>query len=601
MESSAIFVGDVKQELERSFVVILPQEKNVGDIKQEPANNLHQNANSDTVIPSERFVGVIKQEPAIDLDQIENSDIPDKEKPSERFVGDIKHEPERHFVLILPHEPESVLQADAQKKFGATEFNIDLKKFDGKWKAKAVMFAKYFRCEKCDFPTQTARDMNQHFPRCKGPKNQTNAKRIFACCLCEMEFTSFESKGKHERSEHRKGSTWQCSKCPRQYTYRSQILNHYSIHNKKFSCETCLHKYPKAAVLELHQTLHRHGVYANKSVIKFDCELCVKSFLTKHSLGSHTRTVHNTFKRLAKQSGCHCDICGKEFRHKDLIKQHMNIHCKIPCPICKHLLSRFRFKEHVEQHTSTTTYKCDVCEKVYRNRQDLLKHKLFHNVDEVQCDICGRTYENKLRLRVHLKYHMKASCPVCQHKTTRAKLSLHIKQHSSATYDCKVCGKVFRGQPNLGQHMRLVHTSERYQCDLCIKIFKDKRSLIRHLETDGVHKAEEAIKCRSCKKTFNKRSKLTCHVRSCFKIPCLVCKRPTGMSRIKEHMQRYHSDKNLICNIKFCRKKFMNTNELKEHQEIHIGPGRYKCPKCNFEKTKLTNITQHIRSRIHRL
>src|SRR4051812_21965567 len=81
---------------------------------------------------------------------------------SVEIVNNIKQEPAKHFVLILPFEPES---KDASK---VKEFEISLMKFDEGWKNKAKMFESFYRCGRCCLVSRRSTHLEKHLKICKG-------------------------------------------------------------------------------------------------------------------------------------------------------------------------------------------------------------------------------------------------------------------------------------------------------------------------------------------------------------------------------------------------------------------------------------------------
>lgn len=385
------------------------------------------------------------------------------------IINNIKHEPERHFLVILPDDPDPVPEV--------RDLVVNLHNFDASWSKSPKMFDSYYYCQKCHFPSRQIGDLKDHLRACKG-------KKTYKCVFCDTQLSCDFCKKRHVERVHLRGSWWHCIKCPYKTIYRTNLSQHYQIHEMKLSCETCKKKFSRSFNLKEHQMNKRHGVYAMKEAIRFECERCFSSFTSRYILTQHMRIIHSEVKYV-------CDICGRVFPCKEYISRHIKKYVKIPCHVCQRMLAPHRMREHLENHSSTV-FKCKICNKKLLNSKSLRLHmRLVHKVDKLQCDYCNKIFRNKIRLRCHLQIHVK--------------------------------------------------------------------------------------------------------------IPCSVCHKLFTRSSMERHKKSFHSAENFVytCKIFSCRSKFSSNKELKEHEEIHIAKGRYKCPKCNFEAKHLSWLKKHLKVKLN--
>lgn len=138
-------------------------------------------------------------------------------------------------------------------------------------------------------------------------------------------------------------------------------------------------------------------------------------------------------------------------------------------------------------------------------------------------------------------------CHICNYIfTKKTVLTWHLKTHETkGNFDCHICGKHIPCQSNLQNHMR-VHTGERpYSCHFCGKCFKLKGHMTEHIRT---HTGEKPFSCHICDKSFNRGSTLRKHVLAKHKeerpYKCGDCDELfTERLLMKRHMRKVHGVK----------------------------------------------------------
>ena len=90
------------------------------------------------------------------------------------------------------------------------------------------------------------------------------------------------------------------------------------------------------------------------------------------------------------------------------------------------------------RHTGTMPYNCQVCGKAFRYKANLREHVYIHNGEPkpFQCHIkaCNKTFFTIYKLDVHMECHLGTQsyeCDICNKKFKQKKcLRVHIQQHS---------------------------------------------------------------------------------------------------------------------------------------------------------------------------
>lgn len=182
----------------------------------------------------------------------------------------------------------------------------------------------------------------------------------------------------------------------------------------------------------------------------------------------------------------------------------------------------------------------------------LILLKLFYR--SFQCNQCLNKYSTPAALDHHLATSTHTySCSFCDKVFPCERyLRRHLQIHSEAeSYVCSICNKGFRTEGYLKVHM-LVHSAEKpYECSSCKAAFNRKDKLKRHLL---IHEPIKRYKCPfrthcGCPKEFNRPDKLKSHIltHSCIKpFSCKICGRAfTRKAHLKDHIKQNHDEEHL--------------------------------------------------------
>lgn len=105
----------------------------------------------------------------------------------------------------------------------------------------------------------------------------------------------------------------------------------------------------------------------------------VTSDLTEKAIKSYLKDYK---KRPKEKLSFSCNICNKALCSSTSLKTHMLTHtneAKWPhlCSICgKGFKTKLTYQEHLVTHDPSDPFKCNQCEKVYKNERKLKDHKL---------------------------------------------------------------------------------------------------------------------------------------------------------------------------------------------------------------------------------
>ena len=291
--------------------------------------------------------------------------------------------------------------------------------------------------------------------------------------------------------------------------------------------------------------LKEHGIEAKLPI----CEICKFKSTSFRSLDRHM-VVHTEEKKFS------CDECGKQFKYKDSVGQHMISHQRILkknliCKIgnCRKIFkSKQKFKYHrTKEHVFSKEilkYICKICDYDGRNSHSLAKHMVKHTKEKPYlCHECEKTFAWKEGLILHMKIHQ-----------------------NLYDYECDKCDKKFR-QKGQFQFHNIVHHEKIFPtiCPTCGEGFPTSTFLKRHM---SIHTGEKKFKCTVCNKSFRLLGTQKKHelIHNDFKkFACVICpKRFRASDALKVHIKRHLNQKDYIC--QFCDIGFIEPAGLRRHR-----------------------------------
>ncbi|KAL1460856.1 hypothetical protein WDU94_012795 [Cyamophila willieti] len=317
-------------------------------------------------------------------------------------------------------------------------------------------------CYTCNIVFFSKRELFQH--------NQSeHPVEHFICDLCKMTFVTKGNLWRHIQTDH--GET--CGKRPK----------------KVRSCPYCPVTFPvkKNSKKVYHQHIrdvHNETITdnGNNTFALCTCEVCGKLFKNKYLI-RHKRYVHdkNPYRNRdpaeIKTSEEVCTNCGKSFPHLKALIGHM--------AFCSQYLN---IKPEVDTESRKTPqtknlkppFVCDICNKQFTKSGGLYQHKKRHSP----------SYREKMNSynRNYMRNKVREMCPVCGEFVKC--LTFHMKQHTEK-FECNECGRVCKRKDALESHMR-THTGERpYECPLCGRGFKhmgDQKKHTRNVCSKSINK-----------------------------------------------------------------------------------------------------------------
>ena len=128
--------------------------------------------------------------------------------------------------------------------------------------------------------------------------------------------------------------------------------------------------------------------------------------------------------------------------------------------------------------------RCNVCDKGYATKQGLRRHMETHTETQKHtCKICSAKFSYYHMHRVHMNHHNDENhthVHSVQHPSRGNVVSTFTICQTSADLVCTICGKLFKCNKYLKEHMHLHTSPGKYQCSSCGKSYSHRGALLKH-------------------------------------------------------------------------------------------------------------------------
>ena len=263
-----------------------------------------------------------------------------------------------------------------------------------------------------------------------------------------------------------------CPNCDERFSTRSAFIEHFKEfpNHQGYVCGTCETVFDDMES----RTKHRRKEHWIKSVVELPdkkggpaksyddiiCAICGKIFTGKHAKQNHQNHKKRAHIQTAKNHMC--DECGKKFKRHDLLRDHKQIHDKIPCKFCSEKHTRREMYKHIFNHHTENHLKpfiCKVCNKGFGEKQKLQFHANIHTgIPAGNCKYCNKGFAHVSNLRMHEKtVHEGYKRSENSKKGEKQFTFYQEKSRTDNMQKCHQCGKVFTRTDRLNIHIQNVH------------------------------------------------------------------------------------------------------------------------------------------------
>ncbi|XP_077399360.1 uncharacterized protein LOC144034473 [Vanacampus margaritifer] len=317
------------------------------------------------------------------------------------------------------------------------------------------------------------------------------------------------------------------------------------------------------------------------------CPVCGKSFLRAAAMRRHHET-HSENRELKYK----CDHCDKRFRDQYDMKRHnMRVHERDD-DVDDEAAAEPEAPEMADNKN------CALCGKFFARQVDMDRHMTSHSEDRPhKCSFC----EKRFKTRYVLKRHQKEFCKSQELKRPED------KRHEEQNLDpqpatpingkvCPICSRTLPYSADMDKHLRS-HTEERpFICVSCDKGFKYRDTLKKHQIIHG-HEGVREEASKSVEQILAEAEKNpedagdapelpaqpATPQRACGKTlkSCPVCARSfDNIKTLNRHVQSHTEERPFHC--VHCKKRFKHLHGLKRHQIYAIC--HKKTARCSWKK-----------------
>ncbi|XP_017778310.1 PREDICTED: zinc finger protein 62 homolog isoform X1 [Nicrophorus vespilloides] len=472
-----------------------------------------------------------------------------------------------------------------------------------------------YRCEECGESFKSARWLEQH---------QEN-EHGFACEQCDKVLKTVSDYEQHRnthlnitlardpktKSYHRLSKI--CKICDKGFNTESELEEHLQLHermpvleaeddesiedDKKHSCNECGRHYQSSRGLWVHNKKY-HPDKKGKMDFPRPCDECDRVIYSLSGWVMH-KQMHDRTNKLQKSIKTQpanpnddsdystCKKCFKVFANRSTLKTHMKCHGINTSPT----------RTQMKTGKFMKTIWCDICHQACQGVDELKKHKLEHESEDLT-----EPEEGEIATKPVLKPGKQHDCKLCKLSfDTSNQWNDHMfndhSENNTPKFECDTCGKVFNSNLALNVHYSWhkraqrkaaaaatatpQHKTQMFKCISCAKQFEDDTALQLHIfechRKTSTTIERRIFKCEPCDLSFTVQSEYDAHERTHEKV----------------------KDKKAGVTCKFCDKTFSRSDYLNIHitskHPQHAVAGQFKCTQCERIFEKQNALTIHLK------
>ncbi|VDI39139.1 Hypothetical predicted protein [Mytilus galloprovincialis] len=348
-----------------------------------------------------------------------------------------------------------------------------------------------YKCGECGFNFGAKKDLQKHLSKHREenslilesslPKLSNCEAKVYECDICDRIFSEKVYLKLHTRI-HKGFKPYKCPDCDGRYNDCIELQDHRKLHayvektktstkpvkekktstsevvkikptnenEMKYKCK-CGRRYSNLVKYKSHVLAHKDHPTDLK------CYLCEATFSRRRALqlhlNEHAKEDHTEVYK--------CDKCDQRYFSKWWFDKHNCTNVESKCPECgKTFKDKFRLRNHMIFHSNKKPFLCQVCKKSFHLKHQLIVHERIHTGERpLSCNLCGKSFNqlnvlNRHVLNIHTNHRSK-KCPLCDKGFNSAdQLKSHMIVHNPEPVLCAFCGKCFKAVVHLKNHVK---------------------------------------------------------------------------------------------------------------------------------------------------
>lgn len=233
--------------------------------------------------------------------------------------------------------------------------------------------------------------------------------RVFACSQCEYIASEARFLEAH-MFKHTTDEAVPCPLCPQYFKHELTLRNHITnthMEHQQVECSLCRKVFKQRTIWKLHMASQHPETQPGHDVNRqFECYVCHEPSVSLPVLRRHMVKHFRAKELLCKQCGYRAQTMQSMERH--LLRIDHDAKLSYACTVCgKAFALNYQLSRHTAIHTAVKAFGCDECEKQFRNRSNLMQHKMTHMEPRYNCTLCERKFRSSGNLKKHLIVHQK--------------------------------------------------------------------------------------------------------------------------------------------------------------------------------------------------
>lgn len=195
--------------------------------------------------------------------------------------------------------------------------------------------------------------------------DRKSARNNSSSSICD----TVENVASHEDSKRK---AFICPVCDRVFGSRHNLKRHFMIHTgeKPFTCDICTKSFRELSTLKKHMLTHTRSRL-------FRCTLCDLDFSDFSSYSRHNQ-LHDD-PGSGKGDGGDIVVLDDEDNEDSDTKEDIEFECS-ECRMKFHKITHYT--EHLKVHTTSFSFQCYVCKRMFKCKEKLNAHFVTHDTDD---------------------------------------------------------------------------------------------------------------------------------------------------------------------------------------------------------------------------